>query len=110
MKVRLYPKLIMGIFALELALCIFDAKGAFECRAHSECWTWFLTLALNIPASALVGIISESVVGDSTSTSGILITALLFLVIGTLWWSLLVHAVAYSLAALRRFFVHKPEA
>lgn len=104
MKLPIYQKVIVVVFLFELALALFEAHGAYQCRNHSECWPWFFILALNMPASVLVYQIPFSSIGDTSTNAGILLTSVAFVAVGTLWWSFLLHMAIYIGVGIRRWF------
>jgi hypothetical protein len=103
MKFRMRMRLIITVFLIEAALCSYEASGMLaNLHSHSESWPWFLSFTLNIPASVLVYQVPLPSVGDATTVQGIVLTTALFIVIGTLWWSLVCHLVAFIVAAVKR--------
>src|SRR5690242_16072826 len=104
MKFRIYRKLVLIVFLIEFAFGLFETNGAYQCHYHAECWPWFFTLIVNFPASVIVYQIPFDLIGNTDTPASILITSGLFVIVGTLWWSLLLHTVTYIFFAFRKVF------
>jgi hypothetical protein len=79
--------------ALQAMLGLSNAWVAIECHdsARSECWSWFGIFAVNIPASALVAMLLAFTVDLLEFHTQLLLSLLTYVVIGTLWWSVMLH-------------------
>jgi hypothetical protein len=97
MAFRIRRGIVATVLVVQLLVCGYEFMGAMSCSAaHSECWSWFGAFLLNLPASVLI-----MWVADKMQTSAFF-TGMLFVLIGTAWWSLILHLVTAGLAWVRR--------
>ncbi len=89
-------KIVITVAVIELIFVIFETWTVIRCyNVTADCWPWFFTMAANFPASIIIFDIN-SFIYDLLHVKSIWTqTAIMgstFLIIGTLWWSVILHA------------------
>lgn len=89
-------KIIITVAICELLLVILETWSIYNCYyTDAECWPWFIPMIANFPASIaifkLIGFIYDLFnIKSYLIQTGLMACA--FLIIGTLWWSLVLHS------------------
>ena len=88
-------KIVFAVAAIEALFVLFETLSVIHCHyTSSECWPFFFVMVANLPASIgifkFVGFFYDAFHIESfwLQTS---LMASSFLIIGTLWWSMLTH-------------------
>lgn len=88
-------KLVLFIGTLEIMLCLYELAYAIDCEsAHADCSYFLLAIYANMPISLWVStaamVAFDHIHLPATEGTQLAASALLFLVFGTLWWSVLI--------------------
>jgi hypothetical protein len=88
-------KVILAVAVIEALLVLLESINYINCRfSATECWPFFFATAANFPVS--IGVMKfTSAVSNTFQIDSIWIQLILeslsFFVVGTLWWSSLLH-------------------
>jgi hypothetical protein len=99
-------KLIIGVFIVEALICSGELIMIIKnYQSGTEQWPWFFTFTANLPASvafsSFLNLIYERY-ADSVNIQ-IISSYIVFLLGGTLWWSLLLHALSALIKAIQHY-------
>lgn len=96
---KINRKVIAAILVIEFILCLAEAWRAINCyHAGGGCWIWFFAFAANIPASIIIESIRGYLLKVMLIDSIGIVTAtsfFIYLIIGTLWWSIVSHSLIF---------------
>jgi len=89
---KIYWKAVLIIFMVQILVATNDAFDVYHCHTTfgAECWPWFGSFVINIPASLLV----SQVAGELDKTPFVVQLAglmMAYVSVGVLWWSLWAH-------------------
>jgi hypothetical protein len=89
-------KIVLVVAVIEALLVLFESINYINCHfsGTTECWPFFFAMATNLPVS--IGIMQfNSAVSNTFQIDSIwfqlILESLSFFVVGTLWWSSLLH-------------------
>jgi hypothetical protein len=103
---KINKKLMFRIFIIEALLCSTELVMAINNYiSNTEQWQWFFTFIANLPASIILGsilkITFEKLAVESFNTQ-VILSYIVYLIGGTLWWTFLVQGIATICRALQK--------
>ena len=109
---RIYWKLVLIIFAAQFLLGSWEALTIVQShRAGSEYWPLFFIFVVNLPASILAADLVGVLDPFLSFYPRLVASLVVYVLIGTLWWSLLTHLVlwlsSWTIRSIRRVFKHE---
>lgn len=106
---RIYWKLVLIVLPMELFLSGLDLYAVIDSHLNGgEWWPWIISFVFNLPISPIILRVLDVTSPHLNFYAQQIVAFLLFVVIGTLLWSLLLHVViwflSWLLGAMRRTY------
>lgn len=101
---RINWRLVVGVLIIQTLLGMAEAVNVLVCHiGGGECWTWFFTFGLNMPSSIPVMKLIGSISSYTDSFYPVwAISLVMFLLAGTVQWSLIFHFIVLALVPLKQ--------
>ena len=93
------------VLAIQVVLGVLEIVSLVRCHTTYgvECWPWFISFTVNFPASVISAKAVGAVSGFLPFYPLMVVSFLLFVGVGALWWSALIYLVFFLLPrAIRR--------
>ena len=100
---RIRPRIVVPILVAQAWTATTEALDIIRCHTTVgvECWPWFFSYSVNIPASLLLIPLQKACDKYLGFYPALVLEYVSYVALGTLWWSSLVHAAAWFISALR---------
>lgn len=100
---RIGPRIIIPVLAVQAWIGITEAWSIIRCHTTVgvECWPWFFSFTINFPASMLLIPLQKACNQYLGFYPALVLEYVLYVGLGTLWWSGLIHVAAWFISELR---------
>ncbi|MFT3898275.1 MAG: hypothetical protein QM719_11390 [Thermomonas sp.] len=98
MAKRISWRIVLIVLFVLSSIGAFEAHAIYRCHTTiSECWPWFFIFTLTLPASIGSSHLAGLAMDRLPFGPGLFASFVVYVSIGTLWWSLLLHGLRFLL-------------